>query len=326
MTDNFNQLDPNQYPLPSVELPFSLEGHWQPWYDDRKDYNTNAPSYYDYLANFNKLYKDIVELLNRVARRNIKVEDTPCVDLTKVNDWIDEGNEGHTYHDVITLKADVILSNYQKVLNFDGGEYHLNNLITCLSDGLYSADYLQLLEHLKDKLNDEIRQRQEMDNYLDARINQERQDRDEGDQLVVNYVNEQFDILDNKIDKEIQDRKNADNALNAKIDKEIQDRQNADNDLNAKIDKEIQDRENANIAIKSAVYERINFLQTAIQKIVTNLYEGGNTTTNQLHNYEIINHIAAGNINLYGGTPDGNTLIKTHNGQAENDVTIGSKG
>ena len=308
MTDNFNQLDPNQYPLPSVELPFSLEGHWQPWYDDRRDYNTNAPSYYDYLANFNKLYKDIVELLNRVARRNIKVEDTPCVDLTKVNDWIDEGNECHTYHDVITLKADVILSNYQKVLNFDGGEYHLNNLITCLSDGLYSPDYLQLLEHLKDKLNDEIRQRQEMDNYLDARINQERQDREEGDQLVVNYVDEQFDILDNKIDKERQDRQNADNALNAKIDKEIQDIQNADN------------------ALKSELYERINFIQTALQKIVTNLFEGGNATSNQLHNYEIINHIAAGNINLYGGTPDGNTLIRTHNGQAENDVTVGSRG
>ena len=33
--------------------------------------------------------------------------------------------------------------------------------------------------------------------------------------------------------------------------------------------------------------------------------------------------IAAGNINLYGGTPDGQTLIRTHNGQAENDLAGG---
>ena len=49
-------------------------------------------------------------------------------------------------------------------------------------------------------------------------------------------------------------------------------------------------------------------------------------TSNNINNFNINNHIAAGNINLYGGTSDGNTLIRTHNGQAENDVTIGSRG
>lgn len=254
MTDNFNQLDPNQYPLPSVKLPFSLEGHWQPWYDDRRDYNTNAPSYYDYLANFNKLYKDIVELLNRVARRNITVEDTKCVNLTKIHDWIDEGNECHTYHDIITLKADVILSNYQKVLNFDGGEYHLNNLITCLSDGLYSPDYIQLLEHLKNKLNKEIADRIEADNNLRNELKQ--------------YIN----------------------------------------------------------SINTDLTNRLNQIQNALQKIVTNLYEGGNATSSDINNFTINNKIAAGNINLYGGQTDGTSLIRTHKGQAENDVTIGAKG
>ena len=56
------------------------------------------------------------------------------------------------------------------------------------------------------------------------------------------------------------------------------------------------------------------------------MYEGGNTTSNDINNFNINNHIAAGNINVYGGTPDGNTLIRTHNGQAENDVTIGARG
>ena len=82
----------------------------------------------------------------------------------------------------------------------------------------------------------------------------------------------------------------------------------------------------------SATAERIHELETkvavlqdALQKIVTNLYQGGNSTSNNINTFQINNHIAAGNINLYGGTADGNTLIKTHNGSAENDVTIGAR-
>ena len=26
-------------------FPFLFNGHYEPWFDDRKDYNTNAPSY-----------------------------------------------------------------------------------------------------------------------------------------------------------------------------------------------------------------------------------------------------------------------------------------
>ena len=70
----------------------------------------------------------------------------------------------------------------------------------------------------------------------------------------------------------------------------------------------------------------ISQLKTALQKIVTNLYEGGNVTSSDINNFNIIDHIAAGNINVYGGTADGKTRIKTHNGHAENDVTIGARG
>lgn len=78
--------------------------------------------------------------------------------------------------------------------------------------------------------------------------------------------------------------------------------------------------------------ERIHELETklvevqgALQKIVNNLYQAGNSTSNNINTFEINNHIACGNINLYGGKADGNTLIKTHNGSAENDVTIGAR-
>lgn len=158
MVENINQItfDDNNKPWVAPHYPFSLEGHWQPWYDDRRDYNTNAPTYYDYLSHFNHLFKTITELLNRVARRNIEVEDTNCIDLTKINDWIDEGNACHSYHDVITLKANVILSTYKKAVNFDGKSYQLTNAISCLDTGLYASDYLPLIQALADKLNQEI--------------------------------------------------------------------------------------------------------------------------------------------------------------------------
>lgn len=174
MVENINQItfDNNNKPWLSPHYPFSLEGHWQPWYDDRRDYNTNAPTYYDYLSHFNHLLKTITELLNRVARRNIEVEDTNCIDLTKINDWIDEGNECHSYHDIITLKADVILSTYQKAINFDGKSYNLTNAISCLDSGLYASDYLPLIQALADKLNKEISDSNDKYQDLQDQINQ----------------------------------------------------------------------------------------------------------------------------------------------------------
>lgn len=174
MVENINQITFNDDNKPwlAPHYPFSLEGHWQPWYDDRRDYNTNAPTYYDYLSNFNHLIKSITELLNRVARRNIEVEHTNCIDLTKINDWIDEGNECHSYHDVITLKADVILSTYQKAINFDGKSYNLANAISCLDSGLYASDYLPLIQALSDKLNQSISDNNDKFEDLQDQINQ----------------------------------------------------------------------------------------------------------------------------------------------------------
>lgn len=319
MVENINEINfEDNKPWLAPKYPFSLEGHWQPWYDDRRDYNTNAPTYYDYLSNFNHLIKSITELLNRVARRNINVEDTHCVDLTKIGDWIDEGGKCHSYSDVITLKADVILSTYQKAITFDGNKFTLSNIISCLETGLYSPDYIPLLNHLSTKLNQEIRDRIEADRVLDAKINKEIQDRKNADTE-----------LQKQITKEVSDRKEGDSALEAKITKETSDRTNADNALQTKITTEISDRKTADTNLQNQVNElktKVTTLTNALQKIVTNLYEGGNATTKDLSTFAINNKIAAGNINLYGGTADGTTLIRTHSGSAENDVTVGQKG
>lgn len=262
-------------PYFAPHYPFSLEGHWQPWFDDRRDYNTNAPTYYDYLSNFNHLIKSIVELLNRVARRNIQVEDTNCVDLTKINDWICEDNPCRTYHDDIILKADVILSTYQKALEFDGQSFNIENAIQCLPSGLFAPDYLPLLEDLLAKIN-----------------------------------------------QEILDRIAGDNALNSKIDTEISDRIAGDNILNNKISQEIIDRTNADNALAGQVTK----LETALIKILTDLKNSGAWSADGDILDGSLNanrHIATGNINLFGGTTDGTSFIRTNNGSTENDLAGG---
>ena len=98
---------------------FTLEGHWQPWYDDRRDYNTNAPSYYDYLANFNHLIKSIVDFVNELAKRDVKTEDTDTIELIKRTSWLVDG-----LNDIV-LKANVKISKTA------------NNKLIAKSDGLY---------------------------------------------------------------------------------------------------------------------------------------------------------------------------------------------
>lgn len=115
--ENINFEENKPYLAP--RYPFTLEGHWQPWYDDRRDYNTNAPSYFDYLSNFNELIKSIVEFVNELAKRDLDTEDTETIELIKKTSWfVDSVNE-------IVLKANVKVSN------------DTNNKIEVKPDGLY---------------------------------------------------------------------------------------------------------------------------------------------------------------------------------------------
>ena len=135
-----------------------LEGHWQPWYDDRKDYNTNAPSYYDYLARFNYFLRVITDFINQLARRNINVKDTSTVDLTKTGDW--------TSQDIIEIKADVKVSTNTNQL--------YPNAIKVLTDGLYVSDFTNEIAKLKQKdidLQNQITKLNEKDTDLQNQIN-----------------------------------------------------------------------------------------------------------------------------------------------------------
>lgn len=124
---------------------YNTEGHihnhrsvFQPWYDDKADYNTNAKSYYDYLARHVGDLDKFIEVINRLLARNVLVEDTNSIDLTKTGDMIEDG--------VVTLKAEAILSKYVQSLNLQNwvGSSAPNGIET-REDGLYAPDYKSVI-------------------------------------------------------------------------------------------------------------------------------------------------------------------------------------
>ena len=241
--------------------------YYKPWYDTQADYNTNAKSYYDYLARYNHFLGIVNDYLNRLLNRDLLVKDTKTIDLTKLGDWLNNGGcYPDNYDDEITIKADVKVSketesytkdkelfNYPKIATkLYGKTLSFPNAIKVKDDGLYARDYTQILDDIFDLL---------------AKI----QDK-------IDQIFHKLSELDSKI-------------------------QNLETRINNKIDK----------------------VSDALQKLIDNLYKSGAITSNDINNFEFKpgRNIATGNINLFGGTPDGNSFIRTSKDKEENDITAG---
>ena len=72
-----------------------------------------------------------------------------------------------------------------------------------------------------------------------------------------------------------------------------------------------------------ALETKVNLLESALKKIIANLEESGAWTGGLSGDFNIGRDIATGNINIFGGTADGNSFIRTNNGQTENDLAGG---
>ena len=72
-----------------------------------------------------------------------------------------------------------------------------------------------------------------------------------------------------------------------------------------------------------ALETKVNLLESALKKIIANLEESGAWTGGLSGNFNDGRDIATGNINIFGGTTDGNSFIRTNNGQTENDLAGG---
>ena len=97
-----------------------------------------------------------------------------------------------------------------------------------------------------------------------------------------------------------------------------------------KLEKEIKKLDDRITKENNALKERIEALenanaglQNALRKIIENLEGSGAWTGGLTGGFNQGRNIATGNINLFGGTPDGNSFIRTNNGNTENDLSGG---
>lgn len=125
-------------------------------------------------------------------------------------------------------------------------------------------------------------------------------------------VNKKIAELEKKVDDEVKRLDGRIDALNDKLEKEIKkldDRITAENNA---LKERIETLENANAG-----------LQNALRKIIENLEGSGAWTGGMTGGFNQGRNIATGNINLFGGTPDGSSFIRTNNGSTENDLSGG---
>lgn len=337
MKDNNNEIPRNEPPKPWPKyLPFSFEGHWQPWYDDRRDYNTNAPSYYDYLAHQKFLSDEAIDLINRNARRNFYVTDTNSIDLTKIGDWVDNENpciskdwqptvrERYYYDDIVEIVADLKVSSQKVDVTIAGMTQTCPNVLRVLTDGAFVPDYSAFIADLRNRLSSAESEIQRINNrtYTQTETNTFKPaitgNLNNGDP-----INFKGDVKKSNATLERTYKYNygqdtyytyqAQNILAIYGDGLF-----VPDDVPI-IDKLVQDITNAKTENEK--------LRTALQKIVTNLYQAGAINSQDINNFNFHNntYIANGNVNVYAIAPNSNTLIKTHpiNNNTSGDIVVG---
>lgn len=125
-------------------------------------------------------------------------------------------------------------------------------------------------------------------------------------------VNKKIAELEKKVDDEVKRLDGRIDALNDKLEKEIK-----------KLDVRITNENNALKERLEALENANAGLQNALRKIIENLEGSGAWTGGLTGGFNQGRNIATGNINLFGGTPDGNSFIRTNNGSTENDLSGG---
>lgn len=244
----------------------NFRGHYQPWYDDKADYNTNAKSYYDYLARFNYFLHVTTDFINRLMDRDVTVTESPTIEWVKKGDWLDNGTcppDGKGYDDDINFTAHVKIGSCSRQSPshpaIKGTPCEMSNALeVCEGGGLYSPDYSCILQ----AIGDELKVIKERLDAIEAR-------------LVA--IEDRLDRLESRVDK-----------------------------------------------LASQVRDLLK-LKDAVQKIVDNLHGSGAVDSNDLDSFKFVDgrDIATGNINLFGGTTDGSSFIRTNSGETENDITAG---
>lgn len=143
------------------------------------------------------------------------------------------------------------------------------------------------------------------------------------ERVIKPYIDEQIRNLKEKVERDLQA---LETRINEKIETEKQDRIREINNLKEKLEQEKQARQRDKEDLQRQIQDQANKnndLKDTLTKIISNLEKSGAWAGGLKGNFKEGRNIATGNINIFGGTPDGNSFIRTNNGSTENDLSGG---
>lgn len=117
---------------------------------------------YPYPPDANAFDREILRRIAHLEARNLEVEDTNSIDLTKTGDWkkIVEGswnpvtNNWSVSENIIKIKADTKIGSGTKRVTLNGKDYDLPNAIRVTDSGIFAPDYGAIIDDLIRQVND----------------------------------------------------------------------------------------------------------------------------------------------------------------------------
>lgn len=120
---------------------------YRPYYNYNTDYQTDAPSYYDYLGNLNNIFTSIIDTINKqveyvnaISNKDIKIEDTETIKLLMEGDFKVDNQ--------ILLKGRLKTSNTIENRQYNGKTFDIRNAVIIKDDGIYIRDYTEVIAYL----------------------------------------------------------------------------------------------------------------------------------------------------------------------------------
>lgn len=143
------------------------------------------------------------------------------------------------------------------------------------------------------------------------------------ERVIKPYIDEQIRNLKEKIERDLQA---LETRINEKIEAEKQERIREINNLKEKLEQEKEARQRDKEDLQRQIQDQAtknNDLKDTLTKLISNLEKSGAWAGGLKGNFKEGRNLATGNINIFGGTPDGNSFIRTNNGSTENDLSGG---
>lgn len=143
------------------------------------------------------------------------------------------------------------------------------------------------------------------------------------ERVIKPYIDEQIRNLKEKVERDLQA---LETRINEKLETEKQERIREINSLKEKLEQEKEARQRDKEDLQRQIQDQAtknNDLKDTLTKLISNLEKSGAWAGGLKGNFKEGRNIATGNINIFGGTPDGNSFIRTNNGSTENDLSGG---